>query len=92
VLLADARLDAIGRSCATLTPTIRAAVARLEPGQVLEIVADDPSAREGLQSWTRLTGHELVAAVTTPDAASRFYVRRAEVRSPAEGNPKGAGR
>ncbi len=74
---ADGRLDGIGLSCATLTPTIRSAVNGLEPGQVLEIVTDDPTAGDGLRSWTRLTGHELVATVAGGDAANRFYVRRA---------------
>jgi TusA-related sulfurtransferase len=81
----DARLDAIGKSCATLTPDIHAAVRRLEPGQVLEIVADDPTAEDGLRAWTRLTGNELVE--TTPsDATGSFYVRRGA----GSGNPSRA--
>jgi tRNA 2-thiouridine synthesizing protein A len=73
---ADARLDALGKSCATLTPEIRAAVGQLQPGQVLEILADDPTAEDGLRAWTRLTGHELVEVAVGSDATSRFYVRR----------------
>lgn len=72
----DARLDALGKSCATLTPEIRAAVGQLQPGQVLEILADDPTAEDGLRAWTRLTGHELVEVAVGSDATSRFYVRR----------------
>ncbi|MGZ6295040.1 MAG: sulfurtransferase TusA family protein [Candidatus Limnocylindrales bacterium] len=72
----DARLDATGKSCATLTPEVRAAVRLLEPGQVLEIVADDPTAEEGLRAWTRLTGNELVAMPTVPDTTGYFYLRR----------------
>jgi tRNA 2-thiouridine synthesizing protein A len=72
----DARLDAIGKSCATLTPDIRAAVRQLEPGQVLEILADDPTAEDGLRAWARLTGNELVDVATRPDATGYFYVRR----------------
>jgi TusA-related sulfurtransferase len=73
---ADAHLDGIGLSCATLTPSIRAAVMAIEPGQVLEITTDDPTAQEGLQSWTRLTGHELLARMPSSDDSDRFYVRR----------------
>jgi TusA-related sulfurtransferase len=73
---ADAHLDGIGLSCATLTPSIRAAVMAMEPGQVLEITTDDPTAQEGLQSWTRLTGHELLARTPSSDDSDRFYVRR----------------
>ena len=71
-----AHLDATGLSCATLTPTIRSAVRELDFGAVLEIVTDDPEAEEGLRSWTRLTGNELVAAVAGPGSARRFAVRR----------------
>ena len=70
------RLDATGLSCATLTPTISATVRGLAVGAVLEIVTDDPEAEEGLRSWTRLTGNELVAAEAGPGSAPPFSVRR----------------
>lgn len=72
----DARLVAYGDSCATLTPRIRSTIRALEPGQVLEVLSDDPGAEEGLRSWSRLTGHALVAA-TPGDTGTRFYLRRA---------------
>jgi TusA-related sulfurtransferase len=71
-----ARLDATGLSCATLTPTVSATVRGLDFGAVLEIVTDDPEAEEGLRSWTRLTGNELVAAEAGPGSARRFHIRR----------------
>ena len=73
---ADAQFDAIGKSCATLTPDIRAAVRRLQPGQVLEVLTDDPTAEEGLRSWTHLTRNELLDPTTRPAEAGRFYIRR----------------
>jgi tRNA 2-thiouridine synthesizing protein A len=72
----DGRLDALGRSCSTLTPTLRAAVLRLPPGGVLELLADDPTADASLLAWTRLTGHEYVGYRSGPGAASRYYIRR----------------
>jgi TusA-related sulfurtransferase/ketosteroid isomerase-like protein len=71
-----AQLDAAGLSCATLTPTIRSAIRDLDFGAVLEILTDDPDAEEGLRSWTRLTGNELVAAAAGPGSARRFAIRR----------------
>ena len=70
------RLDATGLSCATLTPTISATVRGLAVGAVLEIVTDDPGAEEGLRSWARLTGNELLAAEAGPGSAWTFSVRR----------------
>lgn len=75
------RLDATGLSCATLTPTISATVRGLDFGAVLEIVSDDPEAEEGLRSWTRLTGNELVAVEAGPGSARRFDIRRTPRRA-----------
>jgi TusA-related sulfurtransferase len=84
-----AHLDATGLSCATLTPTIRAAVLELDFGAVLEVVTDDPEAEEGLRSWTRLTGNELVAAEAGPGSARRFGIRRSPRRAAATTTGKG---
>jgi TusA-related sulfurtransferase len=76
-----ARLDTTGLSCATLTPTISTRVRGIDFGAVLEIVTDDPEAEEGLRSWTRLTGNELVAAEVGPGSIRRFGIRRSPRRA-----------
>lgn len=72
----DERMDALGQSCSTLTPTLRNVVLGLPPGGVLELLADDPTADASLLAWTRLTGHEYLGHRSGPGAASRYYVRR----------------
>jgi TusA-related sulfurtransferase len=67
----DARLDAPGESCVTLTPLVRARMAELPSGAVLEVRGDDPAAPESLAAWCRLTGHELVSA-----AGGAFRLRK----------------
>ena len=52
-------IDAAGEACGTLTPVIRKSLAPLHAGEVLEVLAHDPAAREGVPAWCRLTGHEL---------------------------------
>ena len=59
----DVRMNLVGQDCATLTPIIAARMRQLESGQVLEIVSDDPTARSGLASWSRLTGNPMLAIV-----------------------------
>ena len=56
----DVRMDLVGQACATLTPLIATRMRELASGQVLEIVSDDPTARSGLASWSRLTGNPIV--------------------------------
>lgn len=72
--VAERQLDALGAGCATLTPLIAAALRDLDSGQVLAVMTDDPAAREGITSWSRLTGHDVVAAVAEP-GGTRFYLR-----------------
>jgi TusA-related sulfurtransferase len=69
-----ARLEAIGEGCATLTPRIGAAMKAIRPGEVLAVLTDDPSAPDGLAAWSRLTGHEIVAAEGEAQG-TRYYIR-----------------
>lgn len=69
-------LEAPGEACANLTPLIKTRMRDLASGDVLEIRSDDPSAREGVPAWCRLTGHELVAAVPDDPRSTRFYIRK----------------
>jgi tRNA 2-thiouridine synthesizing protein A len=73
---ADVRMDLVGQACATLTPIIASRMRQLESGQVLEVVSDDPTARSGLASWSRLTGNPMVAVVEDGPGRTRYYLRR----------------
>ncbi|MBI2781108.1 MAG: sulfurtransferase TusA family protein [Chloroflexi bacterium] len=49
---------------------------QLSTGQVLEVISDDPTARSGLASWSRLTGNPIVAIVEDGPGRTRYYLRR----------------
>ncbi len=72
----DVRMDLVGQACATLTPIIASRMRQLETGQVLEVISDDPTARSGLASWSRLTGNPIVAVVEDGPGRTRYYLRR----------------
>jgi len=72
----DVLMDLVGQSCSTLTPLIAARMRELTSGQVLEIISDDPTARSGLASWSRLTGNPIVAIVDDGPGRTRYYLRR----------------
>jgi len=72
----DVRMDLVGEDCATLTPLIAARVRQLNSGDVIEVVSDDPTARTGLASWSRLTGNPLVAVVDDGPGRTRYFIRR----------------
>jgi TusA-related sulfurtransferase len=69
-------MDLVGQDCATLTPIIAARMRQLPSGHVLEVVSDDPTARSGLASWSRLTGNPLVAIIEDGPGRTRYYLRR----------------
>jgi tRNA 2-thiouridine synthesizing protein A len=72
----DRTLDAPGTACATLTPLIKTTMREMESGQILAVTSDDPSAREGVPAWSRLTGNALLATIEEDAERTRFYLRK----------------
>jgi tRNA 2-thiouridine synthesizing protein A len=69
-------VDALGTTCAVLTPAIKARLRELAGGQVLEVRVDDPSAREDIAVWCRLAGHELLAVVDDMPKYTRYFISK----------------
>jgi TusA-related sulfurtransferase len=65
-----------GTTCAILTPAIRVKLREMQAGQVLEVRVDDPSAREDLESWCRMSGNTLLAAREEPSGVLSAYLRK----------------
>jgi len=80
-LKADAVLEMIQApasqgACAVLTPAIRAKLREMAAGQVLEVRVNDPTAREDIASWCRLSGHKLLAVHEESPRSLRVYLRK----------------
>ena len=69
----DARWDAGDLGCGELVLELRIRIGRMQPGQVLELIARDPGAPADLPAWCGLTGHELVE-----NDHPRYLIRRRE--------------
>lgn len=72
----DAVLDALGDVCAMLTPRMKVKLGELQSGDILEVRTDDPAAREGVPSWSRLTGNDLIKTLEEGEKRTRFFVRK----------------
>ena len=70
-------LDAIGLLCPEPLFQARTAIDVLEPGEVLEVLADDPAAEEDLTRFAKRAGHEMVAVEDKGDHKC-FLIRRGE--------------
>ena len=65
-----------GASCALLTPTIKARLREMAPGQVLEVRVNDPTARLDIEAWSQLTGNPLLTITEEPPNILRFFVQK----------------
>lgn len=72
----DDVLIAYGDACATLTPQVKERLGALESGDVLEVRTDDPSSREALPAWSRLTGNTVVGMQEEDERKTTFLVRK----------------
>jgi TusA-related sulfurtransferase len=72
---ADTTLDCVGLYCPM--PIIQAAqeIAKLSPGQVLEVLADDQGIVHDMPAWCETTGHEFLGIEQEGDEY-RVYVRK----------------
>lgn len=69
-------LEAYGQTCVSLEPLIRRHMRGMQSGQILELRADDPTARLGIPSWCRLSGNALLAMQREESGRTRFFIRR----------------
>jgi len=72
---ADRTLDCIGLYCPEPVFRTRQEIDKMNIGQILEIVADDPAAEADIQSLTKRMGHELIE-IRKEGSRIRFLVRK----------------
>lgn len=54
-------LDCLGLYCPEPLFQAREQIDALQPGEILEVLADDPAAEEDLQRFARRTGNEVIS-------------------------------
>lgn len=72
----DVVVEAYGQSCGLLEPILKARMAELDSGQILEVRSDDPSVPDGIAAWSRLTGNELLSSDLEDDGDARFRLQK----------------
>jgi TusA-related sulfurtransferase len=71
----DKQIDCIGLFCPMPIVKIREAIAALRPGQLCEMLADDPAAEADMKAWSQRSGHALLR-VSREAGIFRFLVRK----------------
>jgi tRNA 2-thiouridine synthesizing protein A len=72
----DKILDATGLKCPRPLFEVSKAIKELDPGQILEVKADDPAFKLDIEAWCRRTGNDLVELRRDEDKFTAL-VRRA---------------
>ena len=70
-----ATLDMVGYFCPEPVIRVNEEIQSIQVGQVLELLADDPSSESDIKSWAKRTGHELLS-VENDGGTFRFLIRR----------------
>ena len=71
-------LDCVGLYCPQPLFQTREAIDSIKPGEVIEVLADDPAAEEDLKRFCKRTGHELLNFVLMENGTQRFLIRKKE--------------
>lgn len=71
----DSSLDTLGLRCPEPVMLVRVAIRKLQVGDVLEVIADDPATTRDIPSFCRFMDHELLAAETSA-TPYRYLIRK----------------
>lgn len=71
----DETLDCVGLYCPEPLFQTREAIDRIEIGDILEVLADDPAAEEDIKRFCKRTGHKLVK-MEKSNGKLRFLIER----------------
>ncbi len=74
---ADQVLDCTGMSCPLPVVKTSQAIKKIDPGQVLELLATDPGVEPDMKAWTGRTGNELLGIDRRGDVF-HVLIRRAK--------------
>jgi TusA-related sulfurtransferase len=70
-------VDCLGLACPIPVVRLAKAIGQVEPGEVVELLADDPGAKVDIPVWCRLKDQELLGREDHAGGGWRFRVRRA---------------
>lgn len=58
--MADVTLDAVGLFCPEPVFRVKIAVERMQAGQTIQVMADDPAADDDISRWANRSGHRML--------------------------------
>ena len=71
-------LDCVGLFCPQPLFQTREAIDGLKPGEVLEMLSDDPAAEEDIKRFAKRTGNIILSFERLEDGVQRFLIKKKE--------------
>jgi len=71
----DGRLDCAGLYCPIPIVKTKLQLERMKPGQILEVISDDPGSKKDFQAWCGETGNELLN-IKEEEGVFIFHIRK----------------
>lgn len=71
-------LDCVGLFCPQPLFQTREAIDGLKPGEILEMLSDDPAAEEDIKRFVKRTGNILLSFERLEDGVQRFLIKKKE--------------
>ncbi len=71
----DRVVDCLGLFCPEPILRTRMEIDTMGSGEILEVIADDPSSEEDIKAWSRHTGHEILK-VEKKNGEFHFFIRK----------------
>lgn len=72
----DKEVDARGLNCPLPILRAKKALAEIQTGQTVRVLATDPGSVKDFQAFAKQTGNELLKQSETPDKVFEFYLKR----------------
>lgn len=69
-------VDAVGMFCPIPIVKMKLAIEKLQSGQVVEVLADDPGFESDVASWCRETKNTLLLLEKTPENIFTAYIEK----------------
>ena len=71
----DKEVDARGLNCPLPILRLKKALAELQSGKIVRVLATDPTSSKDFEAFMRQTGHELLRQSEMPDKTLEFFIR-----------------
>jgi TusA-related sulfurtransferase len=71
-------LDCVGLFCPQPLFQTREAIDGIKPGEILEMLSDDPAAEEDIKRFAKRTGNTLLVFERLEDGVQRFLIKKKE--------------